>query len=117
MRHRCVYYKVPRERLEPACAAVREALRACVARAPGLQAELLLRVDAAAASGPATLMEVWRWDPEPGVGGAGEPPWAEFERELGAALGFEPIGPRHVEDFGPAPGTQAPGSGRSTVLD
>ena len=51
--HRCVYYKVPRERLAPACAAVRAVQRTWAAREPGLHAELLLRVDAAAASGPA----------------------------------------------------------------
>jgi hypothetical protein len=102
--HRCVYYKVPRERLAPACAAVRTVQRTWAAREPGLHAELLLRVDAAAASGPATVMEVWRWEPDPAAQPQAAPAWASLERELGLALGEALIGSRHVEDFGAAPG-------------
>ena len=103
MRHRCVYYKVPRDRLAPVCAAVRAAQQACLARHPGLQAQLLLRTDTGAAEGPATLMEVWLWPAAPGEAGGPAPPWGEVESELAGALADALIGVRHVEDFGPVP--------------
>ena len=105
MRHRCVYYKVPRERLAWVCTTVRAVQAAWVARVPRLQAEVLLRVDAGAASDPVTVMGVWRWEPDAAGVPAGSPPaWADLERELAQALGQALAGPRHVEDFGVAPG-------------
>ncbi len=104
MLHRCVYYKVARDRLQTVCAAVRTVQRAWVTRHSGLRAELLLRVDAAATSGPATVMEVWRWEPGETASPDGSPDWARLEQELGAAIAGETVGPRHVEDFGAAPG-------------
>ena len=104
MRHRCVYYKVPREHLARVCTTVRAMQKAWVTRTPGLQAEVLLRVDAGAASGPATVMEVWRWEPDAADAPAAPPAWADLERELAQAVGQALAGPRHVEDFGVAPG-------------
>lgn len=103
MQHRCVYYKVPRDRLAPVCAAVRAAQQACLARHPGLQAQLLLRTDAGAAQGPATLMEVWLWPAAQGEASGSAPPWSEVERELAPALAGALIGVRHVEDFASVP--------------
>ena len=102
MAQRYVYYKVPRVRLGPVCAAVRAVQQAWIAREPGLQAQLLLRRDEGAATGLATLMEIWSWPPSvPDMPSAAK--WAELERELLAALGDALVGERHVEVFGPAP--------------
>lgn len=103
MRHRCVYYKVPRERVGQACTAVREVQRTWVSREPGLQAQLLLREDAAAAGPAATLMEVWVWQGDAAGAGSAPPAWHVLEDELARALGDTLIGVRHVEDFGPPP--------------
>jgi hypothetical protein len=113
LRLRCVYYKVPRERVASVCALVRKVQQTWVARERGLQAEVLLRVDAGdagdardtgAALGPATVMEVWRWEPDAARLPASPPAWGDLETELGQALGEALIGPRHIEDFGVAPG-------------
>lgn len=104
MLHRCVYYKVPRERLARVCTAVRTVQRAWVTRTPGLQTELLLRVGEQAGADPATVMEVWRWEPAQATAAAAPPAWTELERQLGEAVEDALIGPRHVEDFGAAPG-------------
>ena len=104
MLHRCVYYKVPRDRLTQACAAVRAVQRSWMTREPGLQAQLLLREDDASSEGPATLMEVWLWPGADGVPSGGPPPWAALEAELAHTLGDALIGRRHVEAFGAAPG-------------
>lgn len=103
MRHRCVYYKVPRDRVAQAGAAVREVQHRWVSREPGLQAQLLLREDAAAAGPAATLMEVWVWHAAAADAASRPPAWDALEDELARALGDTLIGARHVEDFGPAP--------------
>jgi hypothetical protein len=102
--HRCVYYKVGREHLQAVCAAVRSVQLGWVMRHRGLRAELLIRVDAAAASGPATVMEVWRWEPGEAASPDASPDWARLEHELGEAIAGPTVGPRHVEDFDAAPG-------------
>lgn len=104
MLHRCVYYKVPRERLSHVCTAVRTVQRAWVTRTPGLRAELMLRMDERAGADPATVMEVWHWDPPQATAERAWPAWTELERELGEAIRGTLIGPRHIEDFGAAPG-------------
>jgi len=123
LRLRCVYYKVPRERVASVCAAVRMVQQAWVAREPGLQAEVLLRVDGGgagetgAAPRPATVMEVWRWEPDAARLPASPPAWGDLESELGEALGEALIGPRHVEDFGVAPSSEPVAGLGPTVID
>ena len=97
-----MYYRVPRARVDAACAAVRAQQQAWTQRHAGLQAQLLLREENGA-SELATLMEVWLWADGSAPAPTPEPSWDRLEEALTGALGECLVGPRHVEDFGPAP--------------
>ncbi|MEN9418262.1 MAG: hypothetical protein RI988_1882 [Pseudomonadota bacterium] len=96
--HRYVYYRVAREHLAPVLETVRGHQQRWQARCAGLLTELYVRDDDTERNGPATVMEVWRWD-----GGLESaplaPPWSVIEGEVLAATRAWMAGDRHVERF------------------
>ena len=91
-----VYYRVRREHLADAVAAVRALQARWQALDAALQCELLRRSDDAGAGADVTLMEIYRRGT--GFDSAAR---RHIEDEAGAALAPWLTGPRHVEAFEP----------------
>ena len=96
MRELYVYFRAPAHQADAVQVAVTDMQQQLRREIPGLQARLLMRIDAS--SGQHTWMEIYALPPEAGAGGMTEALGSTIEQRAAAWRDLLD-GPRHVEVF------------------